>query len=48
MTQTELESHLHDLEVDGFTILRDAIKPDFRQDLLNRIRELEEETLPEL
>jgi ectoine hydroxylase-related dioxygenase (phytanoyl-CoA dioxygenase family) len=50
MTQTrsKLETHLHDLEVNGFTVLRDAIKPDFRLNILNRIRELEEQTLPEL
>jgi len=48
MKQSTIESHLHDLEVDGFTILHDAIDPDFRMRLLNRIREMEEQTLPPL
>jgi len=48
MIQSTLESHLHDLAVDGFTILHDAIDPDFRMRLLKQIRELEDETLPPL
>ena len=48
MNQSALESHLHDLEVDGFTILHDAIDQDFRLKLLKGIREVEEQTLPEL
>jgi len=48
MKQSTIESHLHDLAVDGFTILHDAIDPNFRIRLLNRIREMEEKTLPPL
>jgi ectoine hydroxylase-related dioxygenase (phytanoyl-CoA dioxygenase family) len=48
MTQNALESRLHDLEVDGYTILHDAIDEDFRLKILNRIREIEEQTLTDL
>jgi ectoine hydroxylase-related dioxygenase (phytanoyl-CoA dioxygenase family) len=48
MTQISLESRLHDLEVDGFTILHHAIDEDFRLKILNRIREIEAETLADL
>ncbi len=45
MTQSTLESRLHELDVDGFTILHDAIDEDFRLKIVNRIREIEEQTL---
>jgi ectoine hydroxylase-related dioxygenase (phytanoyl-CoA dioxygenase family) len=48
MTRSALESRLHDLEIDGFTILHDAIDEDFRLKILNRIREIEEQTLEDL
>ncbi len=40
MAQSDLESRLHDLEVDGFTILHEAIDENFRLKILNRIREM--------
>ncbi len=48
MNQSELESRLHDMEVDGFTILHDAIDEDCRLGILNGIREIEEQTLQDL
>ena len=48
MIQSELDSHLRNMEVDGFTILHGAFDEDFRLRILNRIREIEEETLTDL
>ena len=45
MNQEKLESHLHDLHVEGYTLLHDAIDPALNETILKRIKQAEQETL---
>ena len=47
MNKTQIDQHLDAIDRDGYTILRDAIDPDLICRILARVRQLEEETLPE-
>jgi ectoine hydroxylase-related dioxygenase (phytanoyl-CoA dioxygenase family) len=47
MQQERIDQHLHSIDQDGYTILRDVVDPAFVHRALARLRELEDETLPE-
>ena len=45
MPQTAISTHLQSIEDHGYTIIEDVIKPEFLAALLERVREIEDETL---
>ena len=47
MEASEREAHLENVRRDGYTILADAVDPELVSRLRDRVREIEEETLPE-
>ena len=45
MNQSRIDEHLHAIESDGYVILRDVIDPELVSRILERVREIEQETL---